>query len=152
MISEERQNKILDIVMEKGSITIPEICERFKISDMTARRDLNALDRKGLLRRVHGGAVANLGRSYEPPFRTRAIKNQNAKRAIGKKAADLIFDGDSIALDVGTTTLEIVPFLRGKRNLTIVTNCLQIANAVVDVLSLEKDVRLILTGGIIRPR
>ncbi|MBC7240995.1 MAG: DeoR/GlpR transcriptional regulator [Anaerolineae bacterium] len=142
----------MEIVLEKGRITIPEICQLFSVSEMTARRDLNELDRRGLLRRIHGGAVANLGRSYEPPFPMRAAKNQEVKVAIGRKAAELIYDGDSIALDVGTTTLEIVRWLKGKRNLTIITNCLPIANRVVDVLSLEADARLIITGGIVRPR
>ncbi len=148
----ERQNKIVELVLENGRVDIPEICEIFDVSEMTARRDLNELDRQGLLRRVHGGAIANLGRSYEPPFQTRSVKNQSAKTAIGLKAAELIYDGDSIALDVGTTTLEIVPGLRGKRNLTIVTSCLQIASKVVDQISLDIDARLILTGGIIRQR
>lgn len=148
----ERQSKIVELVMAEGSISIPNICERFDVSDMTARRDLNELDRQGLLRRVHGGAVASLGRSYEPPFPIRATKNRSAKAAIGLKAAELVYDGDSIALDVGTTTLEIVKGLKRKRNLTIITSCLQIANLVVDTLSLNANVRLILTGGIVRPR
>jgi DeoR/GlpR family transcriptional regulator of sugar metabolism len=148
----ERQNKIIEIVLETGRVEITDISETFGVSEMTARRDLNELDRQGLLRRVHGGGIANLGRSYEPPFQTRVAKNDSAKKNIGHKAAELIFDGDSIALDVGTTTLEIVPGLLGKRNLTIVTSCLQIADKVVEQLSLEIDARLILTGGIIRPR
>ncbi|MDH7486624.1 MAG: DeoR/GlpR family DNA-binding transcription regulator [Anaerolineae bacterium] len=148
----ERHSKIIEIVLERGRITILDICQMFNVSEMTARRDLNALDRQGLLRRVHGGAVANLGRSYEPPFQMRATKSQEAKAAIGRKAAELVYDGDSIALDVGTTTLEIVRGLKGKRNLTILTNCLQIANLVVDVLSLETEARLIVAGGIVRPR
>lgn len=152
MNSPERHSRIVELVLEKGRIAIPDICEMFEVSEMTARRDLNELDRQGLLRRIHGGAIANLGRSYEPPFQSRAVKNQEVKTAIGLKAAEFIFDGDSIALDVGTTTLEIVRGLKEKRNLTIVTSCLQIANRVVDTLSLEIDARLVLTGGIVRPR
>jgi len=152
MNSQERQNRIIESIQVKGRITIPDICEMFDISEMTARRDLKELDRQGLLRRTHGGAIANLGRSYEPPLNIRAGKNQPVKRAIGLKAADLIFDGDSIALDVGTTTLEIVSGLKGKKNLTIVTSSLPIANQIINTLSLEVDVRLILTGGIVRPR
>jgi DeoR/GlpR family transcriptional regulator of sugar metabolism len=152
MNAAERHNKIVEILLDKGQINIADICEMFDVSEMTARRDLNALDQQGLLRRVHGGAITNLGRSYEPPFQTRENKNQEAKTAIGLKAAELIYDGDSIALDVGTTTLEIVQGLRGKRNLTIITSCLQVANKVVDQLSLDIDARLILTGGIVRPR
>lgn len=146
-----RLRQIAEIAMERGSISIPEICERFGVSEMTARRDLNELDRQGLLRRVHGGAIASLARSYEPPFSSRAIKNTPAKVAIGRKAAELVYDGDSIALDVGTTTPEIIGGLKGKRSLTIVTSCLQIANRVVSELSLSSDVRLILTGGVVRP-
>jgi DeoR/GlpR family transcriptional regulator of sugar metabolism len=152
MNAAERHNKIVEIVLENGHINIADICVQFDVSEMTARRDLNALDQKGLLRRVHGGAIANLGRSYEPSFQTRTFKKQPEKAAIGLKAAELIYDGDSVALDVGTTTLEIVPGLQGKRNLTIVTSCLQIAAKVVDQISLDIDARLILTGGIIRPR
>ncbi|NOY98119.1 MAG: DeoR/GlpR transcriptional regulator [Chloroflexi bacterium] len=152
MKSVERHNKIVEIVLENGRMSIADICKMFQVSEMTARRDLNALDRQGLLRRIHGGAIANLGRSYEPSFQTRTFKNQSKKMAIGLKAAELIYDGDSVALDVGTTTLEIVAGLRGKRNLTIITSCLQIATRVVDQLSLDTDVRLVLTGGIIRPR
>lgn len=148
----ERHGRIIELVAQNGRASIPEIRDLFDVSEMTVRRDLNELDRKGLLRRVHGGAVANLGRSYEPSFQTRAVHNQAAKTAIGLKAAELVFDGDSIALDVGTTTLEMIPGLQGKRNLTIVTSCLQIATRVVDLLSLEVDIRLILTGGILRPR
>ena len=152
MKAAERHSKIIELIAESGQVTILDICSLFSVSEMTARRDLNELDRRGLLRRVHGGAIANLGRSYEPSFQTRSVKNQSAKTAIGLKAAELIYDGDSIALDVGTTTLEIVPGLRGKHNLTIVTSCLPIATQVVDQVSLEIDARLILTGGIVRPR
>src|SRR5574342_587335 len=152
MKAAQRHSKIIELVLENGRVTIPDLCSMFDVSEMTARRDLNELDRQGLLRRIHGGAIANLGRSYEPSFQTRAVKNQKAKLAIGLKAAELIYDGDSVALDVGTTTLEIVQGLRGKRNLTIVTSCLQIATKIVDQVSLEIDARLILTGGIVRPR
>ncbi|MFL7813403.1 MAG: DeoR/GlpR family DNA-binding transcription regulator [Anaerolineales bacterium] len=152
MLADERKNRILEHIAEHGTITIQEICDMFDISDMTARRDLNELNRKGLLRRIHGGAVANLGRSYEPPFQTRSSKNEIRKKVIGKKAAELIFDGDSVSFDVGTTTLEVARQLQDKRNLTVVTNCLQIANLLVGSLSLEVNARLIITGGIVRPR
>ena len=152
MIAAKRQQKIVELVTEAGQVSISQICEHFKVSEMTARRDLNLLDRQGLLRRVHGGAISNLGRSFEPPFSSRATKNIEQKRQIGLKAAELILDGDSIALDVGTTTLEIVNGLKDLRNLTILTSCLQIANAVVASLSIDSNVRLIVTGGIVRPR
>jgi DeoR/GlpR family transcriptional regulator of sugar metabolism len=141
---------IVELIQETGSKTVAELCELFDVSEMTIRRDLRDLDREGALRRVHGGAVSNLGRSYEPPYTIRSTRNAEIKRAIGQKAAELILDGDSIALDVGTTTLEIARALQGKQNLTILTASLPIANEIVTNLSLTSEVRLILTGGILR--
>jgi DeoR/GlpR family transcriptional regulator of sugar metabolism len=146
----ERRRLIVEMVQEAGSKSVTELCDRFAVSEMTIRRDLRDLDREGLLRRVHGGAVGNLGRSYEPPYAIRTRRNDAKKRAIGRRAADLVLDGDSLALDVGTTTLEIAHALTGKRNLTIITSSLPIANDIVSRLSLTADVRLILTGGIVR--
>lgn len=152
MTTLDRHSKIVEIVTQNGQISIPEICDKFDVSEMTARRDLNELDRQGLLRRVHKGAVVNLGRSFEPPFSTRIVNNPEAKSKIGLRAAEMVVNGDSIALDVGTTTLEIVKGLKGKKNLTIITSCLQVASLVVDTLSLSDDVRLIIAGGVVRPR
>jgi DeoR/GlpR family transcriptional regulator of sugar metabolism len=146
----ERRREILEIVQQSGSVTVVDLCERFDVSEMTIRRDLRDLDQEGLLRRVHGGAVSNLGRSYEPPYKLRSTQKAEVKQAIGRRAAELIIDGDSVALDVGTTTLEIAFALQGRRNLTIITASLPIANEIVSNLSLDSDVRLILTGGIVR--
>ena len=146
----ERWADIVETVRRSGRITVTDICDRFGISEMTARRDLAELDRVGLLRRVHGGAIASLGRSYEPPYQTRSAMRGAAKRAIGHRAAEMVVDGDSIGLDIGTTTLEIVSGLSDKHNLTIVTASLPIANAVVSQLALGTDVRLILAGGVFR--
>jgi DeoR/GlpR family transcriptional regulator of sugar metabolism len=146
----ERRRKIVEMVQESGSRSVVDLCGLFDVSEMTIRRDLRDLDREGLLRRVHGGAVSNIGRSYEPPYPVRATRNDDRKKAIGRRAAELVLDGDSIALDIGTTTLEIARALHGKRNLTVVTASLPIANEIVSSLSLTSDVRLILTGGIVR--
>lgn len=146
----ERRRRILQIVQQSGSTTVVDLCKLFNVSEMTIRRDLRDLDREGLLRRVHGGAISNFGRSYEPPYAVRISQNEEKKRAIGRKAAELVADGDSIALDVGTTTLEVARALPGKRNLTIITASLPIANEIVTRMSLDTDVRLILTGGIVR--
>lgn len=152
MLQDERHQAILEIVAKESKITIGEICQMFEVSEMTARRDLRKLDQRGLLRRVHGGAISNLGRSYEPPYRIRATQAVEAKQAIGIKAAEFVYDGDSIALDVGTTTLEVARALKDKGNLTIVTASLPIANEILADFSLDREVRLILTGGIVRPR
>ena len=152
MWQDERQRAILEMIAKKGRVTISEICKAFDISEMTARRDLRELDRQGSLRRVHGGAISSLGRSYEPPYAMRSTQSIDAKQAIGCKAAKMVLDGDSIALDVGTTTMEVARALPGKRDLTIITASLSIANFIAANFSLGVDVRLIVTGGIVRPR
>ena len=152
MLRDERHRLILDTIANAGKITVEEICNQFNVSEMTARRDLVHLDQQGLLRRVYGGAVSGLGRSYEPPYDLRVSQAADVKRAIGRKAAEMVYDGDSIALDVGSTTFEVARALQGMRNLTIVTSSLPIANEIVTHFSLISDVRLILTGGIVRAR
>lgn len=147
MLLEDRQRQILEALETKGSVVMSDLVARFVVSEMTIRRDLDTLESKGLLKRVRGGAVSSRGRSYEPPFLIRASKNQAEKQRIAHAAAEMIHDGDSVALDVGTTTLEITKHLAEKRNLTIVTASLHIAN----VLARHPDIRVILTGGILRP-
>jgi DeoR/GlpR family transcriptional regulator of sugar metabolism len=147
MLSEERHQTILDLLNSHGSVTVADLVARLGVSEMTVRRDLDALKRMGLLRRVHGGAVGAQGRSYEPPFLSRSAKHGNEKKRIGQAAASLVNNGDSIILDVGTTTLEVARHLAKKRNLTIVTPSFRIAS----LLAEQPDIRLILTGGILRP-
>ena len=152
MTKADRQREIVELVMQQGEVTTHSLCERFDVSEMTIRRDLRELDKNGMLRRVFGGAVSNLGRSYEPPSQIRSSRNMDAKQAIGRRAVDMIYDGDSIAFDVGTTTIEIVRALKNRQNLTIITSSLPIANEVVSRFSLDSQIRLIIAGGIVRPR
>ena len=147
MLSEERHQTILQLLDSHGSISVTDLVDRFSVSEMTARRDLDALERKGLLRRVHGGAVSARGRSYEPPLLSRSAQHQSEKGRIGQVAAGLVNNGDSITLDVGTTTLALAHHLTSKRNLTIITPTFPIAN----LLAEQPGIRLIVSGGILRP-
>lgn len=147
MFPEERRHRILELIETAGSVSVEELAQQFQVSEMTIRRDLRILESDGLLRRVHGGATSSRGRSYEPPFLLRAREHADAKARIGAIAATLIQDGDSIALDVGTTTLEIARHLKNRKNLTVITPSLHIAN----ILAGQPAIRLILTGGILRP-
>lgn len=146
MSSENRRTIILKEIEDHGSVGVVDLASRLGVSEMTVRRDLADLEKEGVIRRIHGGAVSARGRSYEPPLILRETENQDAKRKIGKLAASLIADGDSIALDTGSTTLEIAQNLVGRRNLTVVTSSLHIAN----ILYSQPDIRLILSGGIVR--
>ena len=142
----ERQQHILDLIEKRNSISVSELCQLLGVSDMTIRRDLRSLSKAGLLERVYGGALLRRGRSYEPPYITRMAENIEKKEIIGRRAAALVDDGDSIALDVGTTTLELAKSLRSASNLTIITASVHIAN----ILNEAPSLRLILTGGILR--
>lgn len=146
-LPEHRRNIIITTVEDRGSVSVQDLAERLDVSMMTIRRDLAELEREGAVRRVHGGAVSARGRSYEPLFHLRSGVMLEAKERIGRMAAELVGEGDSIALDSGTTTLEVARALVGRRNLTIVTCSLHIAILFMN----QPDVRLIVTGGITRP-
>jgi DeoR/GlpR family transcriptional regulator of sugar metabolism len=143
----ERQKIILQLIAERGSVTVADLCERLGVSDMTVRRDLVALEQASLLRRIHGGAVSARGRSYEPPVLSRIQESHPEKQAIGRFAAALVHEGNSIALDIGTTTLEMARHLSHLHDITVLTNSLPIANLLTD----QPGIRLMLCGGILRP-
>ncbi|HEX7556813.1 MAG TPA: DeoR/GlpR family DNA-binding transcription regulator [Leptolinea sp.] len=147
MISAERRKHILELVEKRSSISVAEMCELLDVSEMTIRRDLSVLSNQGLLQRVHGGAVSRRGRSYEPPYMMRSSINVSDKQAIGEIASSLVMDGDSLVLDNGSTVLELAKQLVGKRNLTVLTASLAVANVLADA----PGIRLILSGGILRP-
>ena len=146
MLGSERKQQIIQLVERQGSVTVSDLCRKFDVSEMTIRRDLVELEAQGLLRRVRGGAVSSRGRSFEPPLLLRSGEHQAEKERIGRAAAALVQSGDSIALDVGTTTFEVARSLEGKENLTIITPSLPIAT----LLASRAGIRLILTGGIVR--
>ena len=145
-MSGKRHKGILDLLDSNGSTSVVDLAGRFRVSEMTIRRDLVSLERKGLLQRIYGGAVSNRRQNYEPPFILRSGRNLEEKKRIGEAAAGLVKPGDSIILDVGTTTLEMARHLREKWNITVVTPSLHIAN----LLTEQPGIRLILTGGILR--
>lgn len=143
----ERRELVLELLERKGRVTVAELSARASVSEMTIRRDLEALEREGVLKRVHGGAITAVSASYEPPFAVRAQRAAEAKERIGRAAAALLAEGETVILDVGTTTLEVAKALRGRRNLTIITPSLRAA----EVLAGEPGLRLMVTGGMVRP-
>lgn len=124
---DERHSMIVDEVNQRSSLQVSDICERFRVSEVTARTDLDKLEQAGKLRRTHGGAVS-ITRTITVSYPDQRMNlNVEAKRAIAKIAATLVSDGDSILVDTGTTTFEFVRCLFDKRSLTIVTSDLSIA-------------------------
>lgn len=146
MLAEERYVWILDRLHAKGLITTQEICEGIGISGETARRDLEKLEKEGHLRRVYGGATLINGRGIEPPIRVRQGKNVAEKRAIGALAASLVREGETISLDIGTTTLEVARHLRHLHQLTVLTSSIPIATELVG----RGRISVYLTGGLVR--
>lgn len=138
---------ILQLIETQGEVSVSEFSRRADVSEMTIRRDLEVLEGRGLLVRLHGRAIAPVSRSYEPPFDLRAGSVPAAKQQIGALAASLIAEGETVILDVGTTTLEVARALSGRRSITVLTPSLPIAN----VLAEEPGIRLMLTGGVLRP-
>ena len=126
-----RHARILGLVNRNGFVSVSEIAESFAVSDMTIRRDLWALEDKGMLQRTHGGAVG-IGRrevfdAAEPAFSSRRRQNAAAKAAIARKAAQLIGVRESIGLDVGTSTLALAEEIAGRQDITVFTGSLYAA-------------------------
>lgn len=147
MHARDRRHLTLETVSERGDVSVADLSELTGVSEMTVRRDLEALEREGLLRRVHGGAMSAVSRSYEPPFALRRGEHTEAKARIGALAASLLSNGDTAVIDVGTTTLELARTLKGNGGLTLLTPSLR----VVDELAGNAEVRVIVTGGTVRP-
>ncbi len=133
----------MELLHERGEVAVSELSERTGVSSMTIRRDLEVLEQEGALRRVHGGAITADSRGYAAPYSVRAQRSVDSKQRIGKAAAALLGERETVILDVGTTTLQVARALRGRRNLTVLTPSMQIAN----LLAKERGIRLMLTGG-----
>src|ERR1700745_4503642 len=118
-----RRHQELQLVEAKGQVSVEELARHFAVSDDTIRRDLQELERRKLLLRTHGGAVsATLLVHRETPFLTRANANADAKTLIGRAAAQLISDGETLIINGGSTTLSFRPGLRPRWDSAIVTN------------------------------
>jgi DeoR/GlpR family transcriptional regulator of sugar metabolism len=140
-VAAQRRHEILRAI-RSGSTHVGELAESFGVSEMTVRRDLDELARDGQIERVRGGAVS-LG--AEPPFDETLIERYDAKDRIGAAAAALVSPGQTVMLDIGTTTLQVARHLHG-RAITVVTSSL----AVYDELKGDQAVELILPGGLVR--
>lgn len=147
--TKERRAIILQQISKKNSVSINELKEMFNVSEVTLRKDLNAMHNARLVIRTRGGAmkIPDVEKGSDIPISTKKFDNVREKEGIGKLAATLINEGETILLDSGTTTLEIAKNLQRFSHLTIVTNAMNIA------LELQKYERftVILLGGHIRP-
>ena len=147
MLAESRRRALLELITRQGFATLEELVRVTGASESTIRRDLEALDQAGSIKRTHGGAVCSGDVRGMPALDDRETTAAEEKRAIGRLVAGLIDDGETVLLDGGTTTLEVARALVG-RPLQVVTNSLPIAT----LLASSKDTDLILIGGYVYPR
>ncbi|MBO4388462.1 MAG: DeoR/GlpR transcriptional regulator [Spirochaetales bacterium] len=145
MIAQERYEVILQMLKESNVIRIQSIAEKLNVSNETARRDLETLQDQKLLKRVHGGAMLT-DQVQNIPGTARSLPKVGIsyaeKMAIGKLAASLVKSGETIFLDIGSTTLQVARFLKGTKNLTVLTTSLPIVNELAN-----SSVNVIVLGG-----
>ena len=146
MFAEERRRKITAYVQEKTRVTVDELCDVFDVSPATVRNDLNQLHEEGQLKRTHGGAIANTKVGFELFSEQKDKMNQIEKQMIAREAVKLVHEGDSIALDSGTTVMELAKLLGSFKNLRVVTWDLAIAAW----LDMHTQVSLFFIGGEVR--
>ncbi len=119
----ERLNSLENYILDKGTVSLEDLADRFKVSINTVRRDLNELLARGQIKKVYGG-VSSLHETTPLPMSIRAAKNKEAKLLIGRLASGFVEDGDSIFLDSGSTTPYILPEISKRNNVIIVTHSL----------------------------
>ncbi len=145
-LKEERLQMILETLRDNRQVTVTELSRRFDVSEVTIRRDLRELAAQGALRRAHGGAVATAPAPPEPPVVQRMIQAKHCKDCIGRAAADLVSDGDSVFIGSGSTAAHVARNLVNRKELTVVTNALNIATE----LAAAEGVTVVVTGGMMR--
>lgn len=142
----ERQNQIMQLLARNQRISVTEICETFEVSEATARRDLEALAVQGKLQRVHGGAIPVGRAAPELPLLERCLEQATEKERIGKAAAAMVNNNETILLGSGTTVLEVAKNIREHKGLTVITNSLPVINT----LSGLPEISVIVLGGMLR--
>ncbi len=139
---EERINKITELLAKRGYMSVLELAEVMNVSDMTIRRDLEKLDKEGLIRRTHGGAYIELS-MLEVDYHIRETVYLPEKEAIGRKAYTLIQPGESIFIDAGSTTSFLASSIDDTKKLTVVTHSIVVSQALMN----KHNVDTIMLGG-----
>jgi DeoR/GlpR family transcriptional regulator of sugar metabolism len=138
-----RREGILEMLHEDGNVKVVNLSKIFKVSEVTIRQDLEKLEAEGIVLREHGGAYLKSVSSQVRSFTLSHLENMEQKQLIGKKAAEFVHNGDTIILDSGTTTTELARQLLERKDLTVITNALNIAL----MLGSEPSISVIMTGG-----
>ncbi|WBU38626.1 DeoR/GlpR family DNA-binding transcription regulator [Homoserinibacter sp. YIM 151385] len=148
MYAPERHQQILDTARSRGRVEVAGLARELSVTPETVRRDLTALERRGVLRRVHGGAIPVERLGIEPAVADREAHATGEKDRIARAALEELPDGGSLILDAGTTTVRVAELLPTDRELTVVTHSIPVASALVG----RANINLHLLGGIVRGR
>jgi DeoR/GlpR family transcriptional regulator of sugar metabolism len=131
------------MIEEDGMAKVTALSKIFKVSEVTIRQDLESLEKKGVIKRQYGGAYLCTIENQVRSFSLQPRENDELKEKIGEKAASYINDFDTIILDSGTTTTRIVSYMKGLKDVTIITNALNIAT----IAGTEPGINVMVTGG-----
>lgn len=148
MYAPERHQQILETARARGRVEVAGLARELSVTPETVRRDLTALERRGVLRRVHGGAIPVERLGIEPGVADRETHAASEKERIARAALDELPDGGSIIIDAGTTTVRFAELLPTDRELTVVTHSIPVASLLVS----RPNVNLHLLGGVVRGR
>jgi DeoR family fructose operon transcriptional repressor len=148
MYAEERQQAILLKARETGRVEVEQLSAAFAVSQETVRRDLNSLEKAGVVRRVHGGAIATERLTFEPALAERDRLNTYEKDAIARRAVEELPHSGAILVDAGSTTSRFAELIPGDRELHVVTNSPTIGLA----LATRDELTVLLLGGRLRKR
>lgn len=143
----ERRLSIMKYLQENGNVDSTELAEMFQVSTMTIRRDLAKLEEEGLVTLEYGGIILNSGVTYEHSMSMKQVERLEEKKRIARKCATYIKDGDAIYLDSGTTVAELAKLIANRKNITVMSHSLLVANALV-----ESSVNFIMCPGQYRPK
>ncbi|SHH42876.1 DeoR/GlpR family DNA-binding transcription regulator [Clostridium grantii] len=146
MLAVERRKIIITIIEEEKSVMVTDLSKNFGVTEETVRRDLEKLEKQGLLKRTYGGAVINESTVQELPFKIREVRNKEGKKCIGKMVAEYINDGDTILLDSSSTAIQVAEFLKNRNKLTVITNSVILLTKLAKV----DGITVISTGGTLR--
>ncbi|TBN56715.1 DeoR/GlpR transcriptional regulator [Glaciihabitans arcticus] len=148
MYAPERHQQILDTARAHGRVEVAGLARDLAVTPETVRRDLTALERRGVVRRVHGGAIPVERFGIEPGVADREAKAAGQKERIARAALDELPDGGSIILDAGTTTVRLAEMLPTDREFTVVTHSIPVASVLIS----RPNITLHLLGGVVRGR
>lgn len=142
MQSSDRRMSIYAILQEEKKVVVNELAEKFGVTKMTIRRDLSVFEKQGIVKTTYGGAYLTSGASVEPSFQLKSGQRIDDKHLIGKRAAGLVEDGDTIIIDCGTTTLALAQYISDKK-IMVITNSVPVIN----LLKGRQYIKLIVAPG-----